>query len=187
MILVLIVVVSTGNFRVSLRRARDADRKQAIGAMVTALTKYHEDFGFFPPATEDGRIVACKDEFGPIQLEGDVDETLEERLLKIFRPCEWGEDSLRDVTDPDYPPYFRTLPEDPRHEDGFSYYYQSNTNRFQVYTSLEGEDEDEYTPTIEEKGFMCGSYTCNFGKASGSTPLDKTIREYENELKEKAK
>jgi hypothetical protein len=47
---------------------------------------------------------------------------------------------------------------------------------------LEGEEEAEYRQDLVEYGLMCGERVCNFGKSSGSTPLDKSIQEYENEL-----
>jgi len=176
-ILILIVAASLYNFRLSLRRARDAQRKADLGQIYNALGAYQSDFGFYPPAL-DGQIVACKKpgvEVSKIDKE-EVD------LMDIFRPCQWGQDAFRDVFDPNYPPYLEVLPADPHQKQGASYSYFSNGSRFQLYASLEGEDEEEFQGVIAERNLACGVRICNFGRASGITPLDKSIEEYENEL-----
>lgn len=186
LILFLIIVVSFGNFQLALRRSRDSDRKQDASRVASALRFYQEDFGFYPPSSKDGRIVACNKDGGQIEIDLEEKEmSLEEQLLQIFDPCEWGNDSLRDVTDPDYPPYMKGLPKDPQWEKGIKYVYRSNTRHFQLYVSLESEEEDEYNPDIVEYGVMCGERVCNFGKSSGVVPLDKSLEEYENELQSK--
>jgi len=40
-----IILASLGNFKVSLRRARDVQRKNDIRSVSDALVKYSEDFG----------------------------------------------------------------------------------------------------------------------------------------------
>ena len=124
-----IALVSMPNFRISLRRQRDLQRKNDIGDIAKALDKYHEDFGIFP-LTKD-------------------------------------------------------LPRDPDWKKGLVYVYISNGRRFQILASLEGRDEDEYSPRIEERNIKCGLKLCNFGRAYGKTPLDKSIEEYENEINAK--
>jgi hypothetical protein len=187
-ILFVVGVVSFRNFQLALRRSRDSERKQDLTRVADALNYYHEDFGFFPPSTEDGTIVACNKDGSPVEIDTkDLSKTMEEKLLEVFEPCVWGEDGLKDVSDPDYPPYMENLPNDPTFKDGTRYIYVSNTRRFQLYASLEGEDEDEYRPEIVEYGLMCGGTVCNFGKSSGQTPLDKSIEAYENELLKDAK
>lgn len=182
-ILLLISVISFRNFQLALRRSRDSDRKQDLSRVSEALRFYQDDFGFFPPSDEEGRIVACNKDGSPVEIELESDETgLEEQLLEVFEPCEWGSDSLRDENDLDYPAYMAGLPKDPQWEKGMKYIYRSNTRHFQIYASLEGEGEDEYNPDIVEFGVGCGERICNFGKSSGAIPLDKTLEEYENEL-----
>lgn len=180
--MLLLAVASFPNFKVSLRRARDSQRKADVRSTANALANYHEDFGFFPPASEDGKIVACERSEGGVQ-EGNF-LTLEEKILATFAPCEWGGDSLADTEDPSYPPYLAIIPLDPNSEDGFKYIYISNTRIFQLYASLEGEDEPEYQEVIVNQEIACGKETCNFGLASPKTPLDKSLQEYENELRE---
>ncbi|MBI2065889.1 hypothetical protein HYT60_00040 [Candidatus Woesebacteria bacterium] len=163
LILGAIVLASLANFKVSLRRARDVQRKSDVRSVTDALVKYSEDFGPFP-LSEDGKIVACK---GP---ETKVDE--KGRITGLIA-CGWGEDALVDK-----------LPQDPLFEKGFRYLYLSNGKRFQLYASLEGTDEPEYDPKIIVRKLSCGEFICNFGLSYGRTPLDKSIEEYENELLE---
>ena len=183
-ILGLVILASYRNFQISLRRGRDAQRKTDITGLAKALDIYHQDFGFYPPSTEDGMIVACGDETTTVSMDilGKENLSLEEKLLEIFKPCEWAKGSLRDISDPDYPPYYTTLPADPIRKKGPEYRYISNTNRFQLYATLEGTDEAEYDKEIVERGLMCGAVICNYGKASGQTPLEISIEQYENEL-----
>lgn len=181
-ILLFLAVVSFANFKVSLRKARDFQRKADIRSVANSLANYHEDFGFFPPADENGKIVACQGSEKGTQ-KGDF-LTLEEKILANFVPCEWGVDPLIDTEDSSYPPYLATIPLDPKSKDGFKYIYISNTRIFQLYASLEGEDEPEYQKAIKKQKIDCGRETCNFGLASPNTPLDKSLKEYENELRE---
>jgi type II secretory pathway pseudopilin PulG len=79
-----------------------------------------------------------------------------------------------------------SLPKDPGTPMGYSYLYLTDGKFFQLYASLEGgSDESVYSPTIEKLGLKCGEFICNFGKASGETPLDKSLQEYENEINAK--
>lgn len=88
-----------------------------------------------------------------------------------------------------YPPSLAEvpgLPKDPSTPAGYSYLYITDGKFFQLYASLEGQkDESQYNAVIASLNLKCGNYICNFGKASGNTPLDKTIEEYENELNAK--
>lgn len=172
-IFLLLIVISVPNFLVSLRRARDAQRRADIGSIYDALNKYQSDFGVFPAAV-DGKIAAC----GPVEI-----RKAEPEDIVIFSVCNWGTDALRDLSDPDYPPYLKVFPVDPLAKKGFSYYYLSNGSRYQIYGAFEGEDEAEFDPKIIKRGLKCGTQICNFGKAFGKTPLDKSIEEYENEIR----
>lgn len=168
----LLVVVSLPNFIVSLRRARDAQRKADIGSIYEALNKYQADFGTFP-LSAGGKIAAC----APVEI-----IKQEPKDAVIFSACNWGSDSLKDLSDDAYPAYLRIIPADPRAARGFGYYYLSNGNRYQIYGALEGESEAEYDPEIIPRKLSCGTKICNFGKAYSRTPLDKSIEEYENEI-----
>jgi hypothetical protein len=189
-ILTLILAASLYNFRISLRRARDAQRKADLGRISNAVGAFHNDFGFYPPSF-DGKIVACKKEGADKYIEDMNPFNLKDSeidLFEIYTTCEWGKDSLSDVFDLEYPPYLGTLPMDPHSSTGAHYTYISNGNRFQLYAGLEGKDEDDAQSVIAERNVSCGIRICDFGRASGVTPLEKSIEEYENELlQEKAK
>lgn len=182
LILLLISIISYGNFKIALRRERDATRKADLGNLINELGTYYQDFGFYPPSTEDGRIIACKKEGVEKPKDLLIKETdLETQLKNIFAPCDWGKDSLRDVFDTTYPAYIKTLPADPDRQMGAKYVYISDTQHFQIYTALEGKDEDEYSPAVIKRDLSCGIRTCNFGRASGSVPVDRSLEQYVKE------
>lgn len=172
-IFLFLVVISTPNFIVSLRRARDAQRKADIGGVQDALYRYQADFGTFPLSI-DGKIAACE----PVSFKevGGI-------KTPVFSACDWGKDTLRDLSDLSYPSYLKIIPDDPQKDRSYSYYYLSNGSRFQIYGRLEGKTEDEYDESIIKRGILCGLKICNFGKSSGRTPLNMSIEEYENSIK----
>jgi len=80
----------------------------------------------------------------------------------------------------------KNSPKDPSTPQGYSYLYLTDGKFYQLYASLEGgTDENQYMPNVAALGLKCGQFICNFGRASSNTPLDKTLQEYENELKAK--
>lgn len=79
------------------------------------------------------------------------------------------------------------VPKDPSTPSGYSYLYFTDGKDFQLFASLEGKDEAEYSTIIYNRKLMCGKFICNFGLASGNAPLDKTLEEYENEINAKLK
>lgn len=174
-VLALIITVSIPNFAVSIRRARDAQRKNDVGVLANALAKFRDDFGSFPLSSPNGEVMACNPRISQVGKKVEV----------IFDACSWGKDALKDPFDPSYPAYTPVLPIDPKDEGGIKYFYISNGKRFQLLAHLEGSDEAEYDPKILARNVSCGSKICSFGRASGSTPLDKSIEEYENELLDK--
>lgn len=176
-ILLIIAFISFFNFRISIRRARDNQRKNDLGVLQSSLEKYNRIVGIFPLSTEDGKIMACKD-----------DDTYFDKKLKIWvnvKACNWGNDVLRDFSESESEILMNPIPTDPKNEEGLSFLYISNGTRYQVFAHLEGKDEAEYDPLIEKRGLMCGNQICNYGRTYGSTPLDKSLEEYENELLKK--
>ncbi len=119
-ILTFLVVISTPNFIVSLRRARDAQRKADIGGVQDALYRYQADFGTFPLSI-NGKIAPS----APVSY-------VEVGGIKtpVFSACKWGESSLADLSDSSYPPYMKLIPNDPVKDKGRSYYYFSNGSKF---------------------------------------------------------
>ena len=188
-ILLAIVLASAYNFRISIRRARDAQRRSDIGAIAGALNRYQQDFGSFPLASSDGEIRACAGEgfnAGEVKKMLETEKALD--FYELLAACEWGKDALADVLDPGYPPYLKVIPGDPRRGQGISYLYLSNGNRYQLYAYLEGgKSEVEFREGIVVRKIACGSKICNFGRAYSKTPLEKSIEEYENELIEESK
>lgn len=176
LIFLLLFIVSIPNFIVSLRRARDQVRKDDMGALLHSLDAYFADFGIFPPASPDGRIMACK-------KPGDVvTKNKDGRLVVNFIPCDWSVDGISDVTQNNGKVYMPLLPRDPNFKKGPSYRYISNGSRFQIYVSLEGEDNDEFDAKIIARNLVCGNVVCNAGRASSNTPTDISVEEYEASL-----
>jgi len=175
LILFAILSITLVNFRSSFVRSRDAQRKSDLNSIASSLEKYNEDFGFFPPEV-DGKITACKKDDQQEKILGKVD------LKDYFAPCRWGEDSLRDLSDPEFPPYIVKLHADPQTDMGVSYLYKSDTKHFQLYAHLEGASDVEIRPEIVSLGLMCGKAVCNYGKTQGGTPLDMSLDEYNAQL-----
>jgi len=188
-ILSVVFLVTLNNMIIALRRSRDSTRKQDMGSVSDALHRYYQDFGFFPPSSA-GMIKACKgDNFETIL--GELKESSGFDRTKFFdglRGCVWGKDSFSDLFDPSYEPYLKVFPQDPKSGEGFSYIYISNTARFQLYSSLEGnQDEAGYDSDIVKRNLLCGVKICIYGKSFTDTPLNRSIEEYEAELLEKQK
>lgn len=179
LILLLIAIVSLYNFKISLRRMRDTQRRADLDAVANALNRYKNDFGFYPLSL-DGKIVACLPEGKQIE-DGEQWHLRQIDWFEFFRPCQWGEDSFVDVYNPANLSYLDRIPTDPQSDSGAFYVYFSNKERLQLYTGLEGKNESELQPAISARGLSCGTRICNFGKSSDKTPLEKSIEEYENE------
>jgi type II secretory pathway pseudopilin PulG len=155
----LIMFATIINLQNSFRKSRDAQRQGDVQTVANALEVYFKDMGEYP-ASDNGKIVGC----GPV---------------KARTTCEWGEVFHEE--------YLRNLPRDPQFADGGSYRYVSDGKRFQLYASLESMSEPEFSKKIIALSISCGNKICNFGRASGNTPLDKTLSQYENELIEQQK
>lgn len=165
------IMTATGlNLKVAYMRSRNVTRKTDVRAIGAALDKYRKDYANFP-ASDQGKIVACF---------GGVDESnVPQRVI-----CEWAKDPLPDIfsMSEDGQNYLESLPSDPRHLDGRRYLYLSNGRYFQIFAALEG-DDIEVRQDIIERNLICGTETCNFGVSSDNAPLEKSIEEYENELR----
>jgi hypothetical protein len=185
-ILVGIFLLSLVNFRASLRRARDVQRRDDLTALSGALEKFYNDFEMYPPASADGKIVACLPEGVTIEdikkIVGGRPELNKKKIFASLTVCEWGESTLEDVSDPSIGVFLSVIPKDSLHDEGYSYFYYSTPDHYQIYGAFEGKDMPEYDTKIVERSLSCGVNICNFGKASRGTPLDKSLQEYENEL-----
>lgn len=185
-ILIVIFVASFVNLRIALRRARDVSRRGDLRAVQNALLTYKEANGFFPPSSDDGRIVACPgDEYESFRAKNDPKVTSMNDYIAKFRPCDWGKDKFADIVNEPFETFMGTLPIDPRFGEGYSFRYISTGTHFQLFVYLEGEEDDEqFQKEVQDRNLMCGLHVCNFGYASERTPLDKSLEEYENELRE---
>jgi len=157
-ILLSIITLTFFNMQSSLKKGRDATRKDDVRDIFDALIAYGIDNNSFPPSS-NGQIVACPS-----------------------GPCKWGVDPLEAFLAQSREPYLEKLPPDPQNSAGVKYHYISTQRRFQIFGSFEDDRWDEYSPEIEALGISCGTRTCNFGRASHGVPLDKLLPEYENEI-----
>ncbi|MBI2268472.1 MAG: hypothetical protein HYU80_03470 [Candidatus Blackburnbacteria bacterium] len=163
LILTIIWGLALFNFRTSLVRARDVQRKNDLKHIATALNMYLNDFASYPPA-RDGKIFAC----------GEIEKP---------SPCEWGKDGIRDITDSSYPPYIDRIPEDPLAPGKkYSYLYVTDGKNFQLFAHLENSKDDEYKEGVARRKLACGSQICNFGVASGDTPVEKELEAIEKDV-----
>ncbi len=179
-IFAILVGVSLPNFATSLRRGRDQNRKDDMGAIQKALANYLGDFGELPRSTEDGRIVACKKPEDKVTLDQ------KGRLVVNLIPCEWGKDKFYDLTPGSSKVYMEILPGDPHAEKGVRYHFLSDTKRFQLFSSLESKDDVEYDKNIIARNINCGSRICNLGRHYACV-LTKTLEECEQEAINSAK
>lgn len=173
-IFLVLIVISVPNFLLSLRRARDQVRRDDLGALVKSLDEYISDFGAFPPASSDGKIMDC------IKPGDKVTIDKKGRLVVNLIPCEWGRDALVDLTPGSMKVYMPILPRDPQYSNkGITYLYFTDGVRYQILAYMEGgRDEAEYDPTIVARNIKCGTQICNVGRAY-NTPIDISIEEYD--------
>lgn len=178
---ILLFAISFPNFAISLRRARDATRKNDLGGMSAGLEEYFADFGTFPMSSGDGRIISClKPGATPI-----VDK--KGKLTADLVPCEGGKDGLSDLTPGKSKTYIKVIPVDPNNSKGVRYMYFSNGNRYQVFTSLESSDEPEFDSAVLARNIQCGTTKCNMGKAYTDGPVNISIEEWERQIDEARK
>ncbi|MBI4029217.1 MAG: hypothetical protein HY376_02530 [Candidatus Blackburnbacteria bacterium] len=145
LVLLLIGIFSYFNFQQSYIRARDVARKNDLKHMATALSNYFYDFNQYPPS-KDGKILVCGNPENP-------------------QECRWGLDGLKDLSDPNYPAYIDFFPRDPQ-SDSRDYIYISDTRNYQLFASLESDQDAEYNGRVAAKKIKCGKHICNFGVSS---------------------
>jgi type II secretory pathway pseudopilin PulG len=146
-ILTILFGVVLFNMSISLRRGRDSIRKNDISAIQKSLDTYYQKYRVYPLSNDTGQIIGCFD--------GDVvrDKSTGAPLNTIA--CSWGESRFEDKN---------LMPRDPLYKKGNSYKYISDGKSYEIYISLEGKDEAEYTPQIAAKYLQCGTKICNYGR-----------------------
>lgn len=177
-IFLVLIGISVPNFALSLRRARDQVRRDDLGALEGGLDQYGIDFGGFPFATSDGKIMNCVKPGESVVM--DTKGNLTANLIG----CEWGKDSFVDLTPGSKKIYIAKLPQDPKINDGITYKYFSDGKRYQIYAYLEGgSDEIGYDSKIVARNILCGTKVCNVGR-SYNVPINISIEEYDRQLDE---
>jgi hypothetical protein len=185
-ILLLIFLFSYYNFLQSLMKGRDVQRRNDLSAVAEALEKFYSDYDRYPMASDNGEIIAClpdgwKREDMKKLLGGRPIENREKMFAK-FAPCKWGASVFEDYSAEGKDAYLSFVPIDTKTKEGWSYVYKSTGKHYQLYGSYEGKSMLDYSAKIVTKKYLCGSRICNFGKASRGTPLDMSLKEYENKL-----
>jgi len=188
LILTFIFALSFYNYKISLRRSRDIQRRDDLTALAQGLEIFYDDddFGIYPPSSADGKIVACipqgVDPETIKEIVGGRPELNKKKIFASLTGCEWGNSALIDASDLSKQPYLSAIPKDVKENEGYSYVYFSTGKHFQVYGAYEGKNLPEYDAKIVARGILCGDKICNFGKASRGTPLDRSLEEFEKEL-----
>jgi len=167
-ILASLVIISSLNLVVSLRRSRDVQRKADVRLIINLVEGYQKEFGFLP-LSKDGK---------PYVKTGELFDN-----VAVYEVCQWGYECLPDLGEQSSPAYLGRLPVDPDNSDGVGYYMISNGRRVQVYAALEGHDEYGYDPKIIARNLACGNKICNYGIATNETPVDQSLEDYEEEIR----
>ena len=178
LIFIILIGVSLPNFIVSLRRARDQVRRDDLGALVHSLDEYYAELGAFPPSSPDGKIMDClKPGDSPYQ---------DKKGRWIFSPisCEWGKDAFMNLISGKA--YMTILPREPHWEEGASYRYISDGERYQLFAAMEGKNEAEVDPKILAKNLSCGNKICSVGR-SYACDIPKTIEQCNDEAQQLGK
>ncbi len=172
-------MVSLVNMKTAKERSRDNSRRDITRAIQNGINAYKEDNGFFPPSSDDGKIIACgSSELSELLTTSDS-EIGQSDYVATFSECEWGQDSLVGYLS-DNAIYMELLPIDVRAGEGFSFRYISTGENFQVFTYLEGEEgAEQFQAGVFVRGLSCGDNICNFGFASKDAPLGLSLDEYE--------
>ena len=157
-ILGILVTLVGGSFRNAQRRGRDTQRKSDLKQLANSFELFYQDYGYYPSADGQGRIVACPYAEG---TSGVV--------------CTWGVGQFCDVDDYNNTRtiYFKKLPQDP--VKSYQYFYRvpdTSQKKFQIFARLENsEDQDCLSGKCTEPGvtYSCGSDICNFAITSSNT------------------
>lgn len=148
-IFLILFVISGFNISVSLRRGRDATRKNDLSSLQKGLDLYKQKYKEYPLSSSDGKIIGCFSD------EPRFDKTTAKVINAL--PCEWGESTFENI---------KIMTADPNYSKGTSYLYISDGEKYEIYVSLEGRDEAEYTESVVAKNLHCGKAICNYGRWS---------------------
>ncbi|HCR35783.1 hypothetical protein A2130_00670 [Candidatus Woesebacteria bacterium GWC2_33_12] len=142
-----LILVTGINIKTSLRKGRDTTRKNDMSAMQKEVDTFLQKYKEFPKSTIDGRIIGCFIE-NPV-----VDNETSHALNAVA--CDWGVSKFENIN---------VINNDPSYRKGRKYLYISDGDKYEIYVSLEGKNEDEYSLTIIQKNLHCGDFICNYGR-----------------------
>lgn len=148
-IFIVLFIIIGFNMKISIRKGRDNTRKNDLSALQNALDTYLQKYKTYPLSSSNSEIIGCFS--GGVQLDPISEKPTNAEV------CKWGESKFEDSN---------FMPQDPSFKKGMSYYYVSDGDHYQIYISLEGKDEPEYTPSIALKNLHCGSKICNYGRSN---------------------
>lgn len=159
---VLVTLIGT-SFRSTQIRGRDVQRKSDLKQIANALELFFNDYGYYPEADEEGRIMACPYEkgVGGVSCNWDIGE---------FVDMYPGTASPRTI-------YLKRFPVDP--VTGYNYFYRlpdSDNKKFQLFAKLENTEDQDCMGgdcRIPPVTYSCGTVTCNFAITSTNTSYDE--------------
>lgn len=120
-ILAILAVVGMGQYRTSLIKARDSQRKSDLSNVSRALEMYYNDQGKYPESDSYGRIV----------VESDGSEV----------SLDWSS-SFEVSISGQIIVYMKVLPQDPGSDQ--EYCYESTAGEYGLFAILENEEDKEY-------------------------------------------
>ena len=142
----ILATLAASGFLASQRRGRDAKRKSDFRQLANALELHFSDYGIYPAADIEGRILACPTPSGP---------------------CNWGTDEFTDGNTI----YAKIVPSDPLSNQNYFYRLPLGSSAFQLFTRLESKsDRDCINGNCEDPvTHLCGTGEkdfCNFSITS---------------------
>lgn len=132
-IIMILSVVGLASFTFSRQKARDAQRKSDLAQIVRALETYANDFGSYPADDGSGQIAGCS--------------------AGGTSSCLWGGDFVATYNGASQI-YMKKLPEDP--QSGSGYYYMSDGVDFELYSTLENNNDPYCRDDLASSGADCG-------------------------------
>jgi type II secretory pathway pseudopilin PulG len=139
--------VTSINISASLRKGRDATRKNDMSAIQKEIDTYYQKYRVLPLSNNEGKIVGCFTETPNLDVATGMPLNVE--------VCEWGKSTFENMN---------TMVMDPNAKSGSSYLYKSDGSSYELYVALEGKSEAEYQLATASKNLHCGTEICNYGR-----------------------
>jgi general secretion pathway protein G len=158
-ILGILVVAGISSFNTSLRKSRDAKRKNDMRQIGIALELYANDRGRYPAKGSNGEILGCID---------------------YVTECYWGGIFKSTNSDDSETIYMPLLPTDDTPSQRYYYTTDDHGTYFQVYARIENTLDSDIPKNAESKPRIftdvnCGTrettVACNYGVSSQNVPI----------------